>query len=150
MTALVSAGAGFLIAVLWFDLMFDVQVHGRKGELPADVRDSIARYYRRVTTNASPMNRLVSLVMLATLAALATEIFKDPTMWRAWLSLVCALCAIGLAAARTFRNAVRLGGAADTAQEQSRLARAIYADHRFCLAAITLMLALQLSLVFAG
>jgi len=27
--AFVTAGAGFLLAVLWFDLMHDVQVHGR-------------------------------------------------------------------------------------------------------------------------
>ena len=28
MNAFVAAGAGFLLAVLWFDLMFDVQVLG--------------------------------------------------------------------------------------------------------------------------
>ena len=36
MSAFVSAGAGFLLAVLWFDLMFDVQARGpRDHVLPA-------------------------------------------------------------------------------------------------------------------
>jgi hypothetical protein len=51
MSAFVTAGAGFLLAVLWFDLMFDVQVMGhREGDLPEEVLASIASYYRRVTT----------------------------------------------------------------------------------------------------
>ena len=38
MNAAASAGAGFLLAVLWFDLMFDVQVLGHAGdELPKPV-----------------------------------------------------------------------------------------------------------------
>jgi hypothetical protein len=62
-TAFVTGGAGFLLAVLWFDLMFDVQVlrHGDE-EVPEAVLASIAGYYRRVTTEARPLNRLVALV----------------------------------------------------------------------------------------
>jgi hypothetical protein len=45
MEVLTAAGAGFLLAVLWFDLMFDVQVRGR-GE-PADV-DRGERYAQAV------------------------------------------------------------------------------------------------------
>ena len=58
---MVTAAAGFLVAVLWFDLMFDVQVlrHRHHGVLPEPVLVSIAGYYRRVTTTASPMGRLV-------------------------------------------------------------------------------------------
>ena len=61
MTQFVAAGAGFLLAVLWFDLMFDVQVlRVRPDEIPEPVLASIAAYYRRVTTAARPMNRLVA------------------------------------------------------------------------------------------
>lgn len=43
MSAFVTAGAGFLLAVLWFDLMFDVQVLGqREPELPDQRLSSIA------------------------------------------------------------------------------------------------------------
>src|SRR5262245_13507890 len=72
--ALVAAGAGFLLAVLWFDLMFDVQVRGKPpGDLPEPALASIAGYYRRVTTEARPMNRLVAAAMLVTLGAIAAQ-----------------------------------------------------------------------------
>ena len=77
MTPFITAGAGFLLAVLWFDLMFDVQVarHDR-GPLPEPVLASIAGYYRRVTTAARPMNRLVAAVMVATLATIIAQIAR--------------------------------------------------------------------------
>ena len=60
-TPFVTAGAGFLLAVLRFDLMFDVQVLGRRADdVPEAAIASIAAYYRRVTTAARPMNLLVA------------------------------------------------------------------------------------------
>lgn len=145
--AAVAAGAGFLLAVLWFDLMFDVQVRGHAGpSLPEEVLASIAGYYRRVTTRARPMNRLVAVAMVATLAAIATQAAAGGTP--AWVSLASAAAAlggIGLAGARTVPDAVRLGSRADPVPEQSRLARSIYRDHRVCLATIAALLALQLA-----
>jgi hypothetical protein len=140
------AGAGFLLAVLWFDLMFDVQARGHAGrDLPSDVLASISAYYARVTTAARPMNRLVAGVMLTTLAAIATELARDalPT-WRATLSLVAVVGAIGLAAGRTVPSAVRLGRRADDVHQQSRLARVILRDHLVCISAIVVVLVLQL------
>src|SRR5438034_10258010 len=70
MSAVLTLTAGFLLAVLWFDLMFDVQVLGRRpvGEpLAEPVLASIAAYYRHVTTSARPMSYLVGLVMLVTM-----------------------------------------------------------------------------------
>jgi len=53
MHSFVAAGAGFLLAVLWFDLMFDVQTRKHASDvLPPDVLTSISTYYRRVTTDA--------------------------------------------------------------------------------------------------
>ena len=78
MTAFVTGGAGFLLAVLWFDLMFDVQVpRHRDAELPEEVLASIGAYYRRVTTAARPMNRLIALVMVATLVAIVVQLARD-------------------------------------------------------------------------
>lgn len=149
LNAVASTGAGFLVAVLWFDLMFDVQVRGLAGTpLPDEVLDSISAYYRRVTTDAHPMSRLIPLVMLVTLAALAGQIIKQGApAWSAWLCLLLALSAIGLVFSRTVRNAVRLGAAQDGPEERSRLARLIFADHVYCLAAMGLVAGLQL---FAG
>jgi hypothetical protein len=146
-TALVTAGAGFLLAVLWFDLMFDVQVlRHRVGELPEEVLASIAAYYRRVTTEAGPMNRLVAVVMVVTLGAIVVQIANDDVpRGAAWASLVLAGLPIGIAVARTFPAAVRLGARPDAAQVQSRLARSICRDHLLCLTGIAALIAVQLS-----
>jgi len=146
-SAFVTAGAGFLLAVLWFDLMFDVQVIGRgPGELPEAVLASIARYYARVTTAARPMNRLIAAVMLATLAAITVEIAEGAgDGGAAWASLALALPAITLAAAHTVPSAVRLGARSDSSARQSVLARSICRDHLLCASAIAGVLVLQLA-----
>ena len=147
MTAFVTGGAGFLLAVLWFDLMFDVQVARQRGsELPEEVLASIADYYRRVTTAARPMNRLIALVMVATLVAIVVQLARDDAPpWVSIASLVLAGSAIVLAAAHTVPSAVRLGGREDRADVQSRLARAIFRDHALCAAAIAALLTIQLA-----
>jgi hypothetical protein len=160
--ALVTAGAGFLLAVLWFDLMFDVQVlRHRAGEVPQPVLASIAAYYRRVTIEARPMSRLVAVVMLGTIAGTGAEILRDDmSKGSALASFVLALSAVGLAVLHTFPTAVRLAltvpdeiySAGDTAADaagdggeaQSHLARSICRDHLLALAAIGLLLAIQL------
>jgi hypothetical protein len=144
--AFVAAGAGFLVAVLWFDLMFDVQVAPhREGVLPEAVLASIAAYYARVTTAARPMNRLVAGVMLGTLAAIVVEIVNGrPARWVGFVSLVLAAPAVGLAAARIVPGAVELGTRRDTAARQSALARSIFRGHVFCVLAMAGVLVVQL------
>jgi hypothetical protein len=146
-SAFVAAGAGFLLAVLWFDLMFDVQVRGHDGaELPEAVLASIAGYYRRVTTASRPMNQLISAVMLATLAAIVVQIARaDDPRWVGWASLPLAVVPIGLAAAHTVPSAVRFGTRRDPSDHQSALARAILRDHAACFAAIAALLVVQLA-----
>ena len=148
MQPFVVAGAGFLLAVLWFDLMFDVQVRAHRGggDLPEPVLGSIAGYYRRVTTEARPMNRLIATVMLVVLAALVAQaIVDDVPAWVSVVSLAAAMTGIGLAGARTVPSAVRLGGRTDPSSEQTRLARSILRDHLVCLAAIATLLVVQLA-----
>jgi hypothetical protein len=140
-----AAGLGFLVAVLWFDLMFDVQVLGhRDDELPLEVRHSIAAYYRRVTTAARPMNRLVAATMLVSVVGLIGEIVRhDVQEWVGYSSLALTATAIGLAAVRTVRNAVRLGAQIDPPDRQSVLARTILRDHLVCFFAVVCTLILQ-------
>jgi ER membrane protein SH3 len=142
--AFVAAGSGFLLAVLWFDLMFDVQARGA-GE-PSDAAvTSIATYYARVTTAARPMNRLIALTMLATLAAIVIQLAKgDGPAWVGWTSLALAAGAIGLAGGHTVPAAVRLGARRDPLETQRRLVRSILRDHLVCLAAIAGVLVVQL------
>jgi hypothetical protein len=146
----VAAGAGFLAAVLWFDLMFDVQAGGSAAEVPAPALASISAYYRRVTTEARPMPRLIALVMLIVLAATVAEIIRGEVKWLGWASLAAAGAAIGLAISRTAPNAVRLGQGRDAPAAQSKLARSILRDHQFCLAAMVLVLGLQMLAAFHG
>ena len=141
------AGAGFLLAVLWFDLMFDIQVlRLAGGEVEEPVLGSIAGYYRRVTTTAAPMNRLVAAVMLLTLAAIIAQIASGQgPAWAAWLSLALAAVPIGVAGARTVPSAIRLGSRADPPTRQSELARAICRQHLFCFGSIAALLVVQLA-----
>jgi hypothetical protein len=145
-SAFVTAGAGFLLAVLWFDLMFDVQVLGhRERELPEQVLGAISAYYRRVTTAARPMNRLIATVMLATIAAIIVEIAQGSEPgWLGWVSLALAASAVGLAATRTVPAAVRLGNRRDPVDGQSALARRLLAEHVYCFVAIACLIGVQL------
>jgi hypothetical protein len=147
MQAFVAAGTGFLLAVLWFDLMFDVQVRGHAGPvLPPEVLASVSAYYRRVTTEAFPMNRLVAAVMLLTLLAIAVEIVQGRVpWWIAWGSLLLAGSGFPLTLRRTVPNARRLGGGLDSAETQSTLARSILRDHLLSFARMILVLGLQLA-----
>ena len=147
MSAFASAGAGFLLAVLWFDLMFDVQaLRSPRGVLPEQALASIAGYYGRVTTAARPMNRLVAAAMVATIGVLIAEIAAaEYSAWVGWASLALTLPAVALAALRTVPSAVRLGSRRDPPEQQSELARSIGHDHLFCILAIATVLAVQLS-----
>jgi hypothetical protein len=143
MPVFVVAGGGFLIAVLWFDLMFDIQAR-RGPTLPPEVLASISAYYRRVTINANPMGQLVAVVMALTIAATVAEIVRDTApMWIGSTTLVLVLCAVALTLARTVRNAVRLGRAQDGPAVQTGLARSILRDHVCCLALMVAAVGLQ-------
>src|SRR5436309_3756659 len=130
--------------------MHDVQVlRLGPGEDAGQALTSIARYYRRVTTDAFPMNRLVALVMVAVLAGIVVELVGDDVpAWGGWVSLVLALAPISLAARRTVRNAVRLGAEAvdaPTRREHAALARSVAVDHVFCFASVACLLVVQLA-----
>ena len=143
--AVASSGAGFLLAVMWFDLMFDVQLlSGHDQRRSEEVLTSIGQYYRRVTTDARPMNRLVALGMLVTLAAIITELARGAApAWGWWVSLALA-AVLGLAGWRTVPSAVRLGSNVGTAEERLTLARGILRDHLVCLGCVAALLGVLL------
>jgi hypothetical protein len=148
-----AACAGFLLAVLWMDLIFDSQVLRHRGAdvLPESVLDSISGYYHRATTTSRPMSYLIALVMVILLAALGFRGLRgtDPG-WLLVVSVVLAGVPILLALVRTVPNAVMLGNRVGTAAEQSRLARSILGDHLACLAGMTSFLVLWLTVGAAG
>jgi hypothetical protein len=142
------ACSGFLLAVLWMDLIFDSQAGRpvrRGGQLSEPTLAATAAYYRRATTTSQPMGRLIALVMLVLLGALVVEAVSGTTP--GWLLICSAILAGGpivLAGVRTVPNAVRLGRRTDSPDEQTRLARAIYRDHIACLVGIAAFLVLWL------
>lgn len=145
--ALVSlAVAGFLAAVLWFDLMFDVQVLSQpSGLLDETVLASITSYYQRVLIDASPMGRLVGAMMLVGWVSVGLQLKRrelEGTL--GWATAALFVAPTQLAGARVVPNATRLAGRTDSLEVQSELARTICFDHLFCLVAIGLFIALQL------
>jgi len=152
--ALLTACGGFLLAILWMDLIFDVQVLAHRdagGELPEHVLASIAGYYHRATTTSRPMSRLIVLVMVILLGALGFRAIRghDPG-WVLAISAALAGVPILLASIRTVPNAVRLGNRVGSPSEQSRLARAICRDHLLCVASIFAFLVVWLARVGAA
>ncbi len=140
---LLGAGAGFLLAVLWFDLMFDVQARRLDGP-DGDARlASIADYYRRVTVEAFPANQLVGLVMLATVAGSIVQLWRRPSAV-AFASVLLVAGPVALAARRVLPNAIRLGRRGDAVEQQRALARVILWDHVVCFVCVAAFLVLQL------
>ncbi|HEX2286492.1 MAG TPA: hypothetical protein VHI10_16990 [Mycobacterium sp.] len=142
-----AASAGFLIAVLWMDLIFDTQVlrHRGRDELPAPVLDSIAGYYHRATTTSRPMNYLIAAVMAILLGALGFQ-WVETQSWGLAAASVLAGFPILLALIHTVPTAVQLGKRIGTPAEQSRLARTICRDHVLCLTCMSAFLAVWVAL----
>ncbi|OBI42103.1 hypothetical protein [Mycobacterium colombiense] len=149
MAPLLMACGGFLFAVLWMDLIFDVQVlryRKARTELPEPVLASIAAYYHRATTTSRPMNRLIALVMLMLLGTLVLQAARghDP----GWLLVTSAPIAgipTMLALTHTVPDAVQLGRRTDSPSEQTRLARSICRDHLLSAACMLAFLILWLA-----
>ena len=131
--ALLAACGGFLAAVVWMDLMFDVQaLRADAGPLSPAALASIAAYYRRVTTDAYPMGRLIAFVMLVAITGAVWGVARRERRALDWVALVLAAGPIGLAGARVLPNAIRLGSDIDTLDAKSALARLIARDHVLC------------------
>ena len=128
--------------------MFDVQaLRGpRSGALPEPVLASIAAYYRRVTTDARPMNQLIGLVMIGTVLGSVVALFRGDARARLarrsrWRSAACRSGWRSAASSRTRSGSAR---AATQRSEQSALARKIARDHVACFAAMLGFVAIQL------
>jgi hypothetical protein len=135
-TSLLTACSGFLLAVLWMDLMFDAQVLVDRhpgADLPESALASIAGYYRRAVTGSRPMSRLIAVVMVVLLAALGVRVVRghDPG-WLVAASALLAAAPVLLALTHTVPNAVRLGNRSGSPTAQTALARSIWRDHLVC------------------
>lgn len=146
-TPLLTACAGFLLAILWMDLIFDAQVVRHRGdELPEPVLASITGYYHRATTTSRPMSMLIAMVMAILVAALVGQAIRGVAPgWLLGASVVLAGAPILTALTHTVPAAVRLGNRTDNRAQQTRLARSIWRDHLLSLGAMSVFLLLWLS-----
>jgi hypothetical protein len=149
-SALLAACGGFLLAVLWMDLIFDTQVLGKPREnaaLPESVLALIAAYYRRATTDSYPMSRLIAAVMGVAVLGSAVALFAGSgALLLRLLALTLVVGPAALARVRVVPNAVRLGARSDDLATQTSLARAICRDHLVCLAGVSAFVAVELAL----
>jgi hypothetical protein len=138
-----AACGGFLLGVLWMDLLFDTQL---LRTAPETAVGTIATYYRHATTVATPMNRLIAAVMVFTVAASLYQLISGRVArGLAAVALVLAVAPIGLAALRVVPNAVQLGAQTGSLAEQVDLARGILIDHVLCLVSVAAFVAIEIT-----
>ena len=142
---ILAASGGFLLAVLWMDLMFDVQVLRHRGEsLPEPVSTRSPR-----TTAASPRGLADGPPRWRRHGCgrrdqVASSGCGDEPRWAVLGVARCLVPPVVLAQTRIFPAAARLGARQGSPAEQTRLARSILRSHLLCLAAIAGFTALQL------
>jgi len=146
--AFLAACGGFLLAVLWMDLLFDALAlrTPRGAMISAEALSSIAAYYRRVTTEARPMSLLIAVVMLATVLGAAQQLVwgRAALLWRVTALLLC-VTPIVLAQRRVVPNAARLGAHTEPPEVEDALAREIAWAHVACFVAMLGFVAIQLA-----
>ena len=124
---------GYLIAVLWIDLIFDSLVlphHGSNEPLPEEVLATMSSFFKRLTLKP----RLIFVVMIAMFAIVILQIVQGTVpAWVAWASLVLVVVPTGYASARVMPAARRLGSRIDPVEKQSELARSLFAMHTLAL-----------------
>ena len=135
---------GFMLAILYIDLMFDVMAvpYRRSGvPLPKEVLDPVTHYYRRVTKNPY---RLI-FVMLTTTVSLVVQIVYGLTdRWAAYASLAAIGLAMVTGTVKVIPAARRLASSTETAETQTRLIHGVFTAHVFLLICILALAAIQL------
>ena len=140
---IITTCGGFLLGVLWMDLLFDTQL---LRAAPESAVPTISAYYLQATTVAYPMNRLIALVMLITLATAVHQLVQGRIARRVSVAtLLLAGAPIVLAIARVVPNAMRLGAQAGSFAEQVDIAQGILRDHVGCLALVAAFVVIQIA-----
>jgi hypothetical protein len=134
---------GFMIAILYIDLQFDILglPHRRAGgPIPDDVLGQIATYYGVITKNPY----LLMFVMMTALACIIAEIVYDLVpRWAGYSSLTLMLLAMGAGIVRVIPTAQRLATDKDTVGERTRMVHGMFPSHIFLLVMILLLTAVQ-------
>jgi hypothetical protein len=134
---------GFMLAVLYIDLMFDVTAvpyRREKTTLPKEVLDPITLYYGRITQNPY----VLMFVMLTTTICLVAEImYALVPRWVGYASLILMALAMLGGSLKVIPSAQRLGSRRDPADTQTSLVHGMLPAHIFLLVCILLLAIIQ-------
>jgi len=139
---------GFMIAVLYLDLVFDVSAlpyRHAKGPLPDHIVEPIATYYRYVTRNPY---LLMFVMAIATISIIAELVYGLAPAWKGYVSLVLMGLAMVVGVARVIPTAERLAKGTVEAEQRARMVHSMFPSHIFLLITILLLAAVQLSWTF--
>jgi hypothetical protein len=134
---------GFMIAVLYIDLVFDISAlphrHTRES-LPEAVLDPIATYYRYITRNPY----LLMFVILTAATCIVLEIAYDLTpRWIGYASLLLIGLCMLTAALKVIPIAQRLSSGRDTRELRSRMVHSMLPFHLGLLFSTILLAVIQ-------
>jgi hypothetical protein len=136
---------GFMIAILYIDLQFDMLglPHRRTGgPMPTGVLGQVATYYGVITKNPY----LLMFVMMTTLVCIIAEIvYAIVPPWAGYSSLVLILLAMGGGIIKVIPTAQRLATDKDTINARTRMVHGMFLAHIFLLIAILLLALVQFS-----
>jgi hypothetical protein len=136
---------GFMMAVLYIDLMFDVSAapYRRTGAaLPREVLDPITHYYGRITQNPY----VLMFVMLTTTVCIGAQILFDlAPRWVGYSSLFLMGLSMAAGTLKVIPTAQRLGAGTEPEDVRTRLVHSMLPFHLMLLTNILLLAAIQFS-----
>lgn len=136
---------GFMMAVLYIDLMFDVSAapyRNTQEALPRDVLDPIVHYYGRITQNPY----VLMFVMLTAVLCIGSEILYGPApRWVGYSSLFLMGLSMLTGTLKVIPTAQRLGSGNDPDAVRTRMIHGMLPFHLVLLINILLLTAIQFS-----
>jgi hypothetical protein len=138
---------GFMLAVLYIDLVFDMSAlpyRKNKSALPREVLDSITNYYGKITRNPW----LLIFVMTTSAVCIVWEIvyrLVPPPIGFSSIGLFGALMLISML--KVIPAAQRLASGKESVEERVRLVHSLFPYHILLLVAVICLTLLQLSTV---
>ena len=136
---------GFMMAVLYIDLMFDIMAapyRKTNAALPKAVLDPITHYYGRITQNPY----VLMFVMLTALLCIGSEILYDLVpRWAAYSSLGLMLLSMMTGVLKVIPTAQRLGAGTDSEDARTRMVHSMMPFHLILMVNILLLTAIQFS-----
>lgn len=141
---------GFILAVLWFDLKFDLLAypHMMYGvELAGQDLATIKSYYLQVLSMERAGFPLITIMMLACIIATLFESIRGRHIspWRRIAAPLLVIPPILLAGIRVVPTAGTLAQSTASHADQVTLSVAILQDHLFCFVSISCFLLLQVT-----